>query len=204
MKFNLKNIAFGISIATFSVAGLSSCHDTNDTGWEFSPNMYNSRAYEPLTQVDFLKNSNNPDGKNMREPVAGTVSRRNYNTKFGSGDSVRTDLMIYNIPKDSIAIAEKVLHNPFPSSDKIVEEGKVLYERNCQHCHGEGGKGDGPVGIIYKGVPNYSGDAYKTMNDGHIFHVITNGKGRMWSHKSQVTPEERWKIVTYVHKLQNS
>ncbi len=85
---------------------------------------------------------------------------------------------------------------------KTLEEGKVLYGRYCQHCHGEGGKGDGLVGKMYKGVPSYSADAYKTMNDGHIFHVITNGKGRMWPHGSQVTPEERWKIVHYVHKLQ--
>ena len=40
------------------------------------------------------------------------------------------------------------------------------------------------------------------MNDGHIFHVITYGKGRMWPHASQVNPEERWKIVHYVHRLQ--
>jgi len=77
-----------------------------------------------------------------------------------------------------------------------------LYERNCQHCHGEKGAGDGPVGKVYKGVPNYASDAYKNMNDGHIYHVITFGKGRMWSHASQVNPEERWKIVHYVHRLQ--
>jgi len=36
----------------------------------------------------------------------------------------------------------------------------------------------------------------------NIFHVITHGKGRMWAHGSQVTPEERWKIAHYIHKLQ--
>ncbi len=99
-------------------------------------------------------------------------------------------------------MAAKILVNPIAWSESVEEEGKVLYERNCQHCHGATGAGDGKAGVVYKGVPNYASDAYKNLNDGHIFHVITHGKGRMWSHKSQTTPEERWKIVHYVHRLQ--
>jgi hypothetical protein len=201
MRFSLKNISFVAAIATFSTVALTSCNDTNKTGWEFSPNMYNSRAYEPLSQVDYLKNPHNKDGKNMREPVEGTVARRNYQTSFLQNDSTEiTDLMIY--PKDTITVAAATWKNPIPWSEKTEEEGKVLYERNCQHCHGEKGKGDGAVGKVYKGVPNYSTGTYKEMTDGHIFHVITYGKGRMWSHASQVNPVERWKIVHYVHRLQ--
>ena len=70
------------------------------------------------------------------------------------------------------------------------------------HCHGEKGAGDGKVGAVYKGVPNYSSDALSTVSGGHIFHVITFGKARMWPHAAQVTPEERWKIVHYVQRLQ--
>jgi cytochrome c len=180
---------------------IASCGGNDKPSWEYAPNMYNSRAYEPLTQVDFLQNENNKDGKNMREPVAGTVSRRNYNTTFAVGDSSSIkDLLLYE--KDTITVAEQNWKNPIAWSEAVEEDGKVLYERNCQHCHGEKGKGDGPVGVVYKGVPNYSAGAYKDMNDGHIFHVITYGKGRMWSHASQVNPEERWKIVHYVHRLQ--
>ena len=201
MKVSLKNISLAFSIVTFSTAVLTSCSDNNSTGWEFAPNMYNSRAYEPLTQ--WRKNIINADGKDMRSPVAGTISRANYQTSFLQDDStIVNDLMVYNLPKDSIALAEVTLKNPIPWSDKAEEEGKVLYERNCLHCHGEKGAGDGAVGKVYKGVPNYASDAYKNMNDGHIFHVITFGKGRMWAHASQVNPEERWKIVHYVHRLQ--
>lgn len=201
MKVSLKNITLALAIATFSTAALTSCSDNNSTGWEFAPNMYNSRAYEPLTQ--WRENNINADGKNMRSPVAGTVARANYQTSFLQDDStVVNDLMVYNLPKDSIAIAEVSLKNPIPWSEKAEEEGKVLYERNCLHCHGEKGAGDGAVGKVYKGVPNYASDAYKSMNDGHIYHVITFGKGRMWAHASQVNPEERWKIVHYVHRLQ--
>jgi mono/diheme cytochrome c family protein len=193
------------SVSTLAIVGLlfagTACTDShNNTGREYAPQMYDAVGYEPYRQV--RANTVNPYGLNMRDPARGTVSRPNYHTKFGSGDSTTTDLMIYNIPQDSIGIAERVLVNPIPNSAKTLEEGKTLYTRYCVHCHGEGGKGDGLVGKEYKGVPNYSSDAYKTMNDGHIFHVITHGKGRMWPHGSQVTPEERWKIVQYVHKLQ--
>lgn len=199
MKF--KNIIFGISTVLFTAAALSSCqrgHD--DRGWEFAPNMYHSRAYEPLTQIE--KNTINPYGMNMRLPAEGTIARRNFQTKFGSGDSARVDLMAYNLPADSIEFAEKMLINPIPETEKSLLEGKELYEKFCQHCHGEGGAGDGTVGKVYKGVPNYSADAYKDMNDGHVYHVITHGKGRMWPHGSLMNPAERWKIVQYVHKLQ--
>lgn len=199
MKFSLKNIAFALAVVTFTSVALTSCNSNDSTGWEYAPNMYNSRAYEPLTS--WRDNTINPTKSNMREPVSGTVSRRMYNTQFRQGDStVVTDLMIYEA--DTITVAEQNWKNPIAWSEKVEEEGKTLYERNCQHCHGETGKGDGPVGIVYKGVPNYSVGVYKEMNDGHIFHVITYGKGRMWPHASQVNPEERWKIVHYVHRLQ--
>ncbi|MBO0930763.1 c-type cytochrome [Fibrella aquatilis] len=198
MKFN--HIAL-LAVGTFGTLLLSSCGDDhNDTGTQYAPQMYDAVGYEPYRQVK--ANTINPYGLNMRDPARGTVARPNYHTSFGKGDSTTKDLMIYNIPKDSIAIAERTLVNPIASNAANLDEGKILYGRFCIHCHGENGKGDGLVGKEYAGVPNYSVGDYKTMNDGHIFHVITHGKGRMWPHGSQMTPEERWKIVLYVHKLQ--
>lgn len=196
----LKHIVLS-SVGLASALLLAACGDShNDTGTQFAPQMYDPVGPEAYKQIE--ANRINPYGLSMRDPARGTVSRRNYHTTFGSGDSTVTDLMVYNIPKDSIAIAERTLTNPIPQTEAALEEGKVLYGRYCIHCHGEGGKGDGLVGVEYKGVPSYSAGAYKEMNDGHIFHVITHGKGRMWPHGSQMTPEERWKIVMHVHKLQ--
>jgi mono/diheme cytochrome c family protein len=194
------NVLMPILMTLLVIVGGACKRGHNDTNVEFAPNMYEAVGYEPHRQI--RPNTINAYGLNMREPARGTVSRPNYHTTFGTGDSVKTDLMVYNIPKDSIGLAERVLSNPIPETNKTLEEGKELYSRYCVHCHGEGGKGDGLVGKEYKGVPSYSAGDYKNMNDGHIFHVITNGKGRMWPHGSQMTPEERWKIVQYVHQLQ--
>lgn len=193
----MKKISWILTSIVIATVLVSCGPNHDDTGLEFAPNMYESVGYEPFTQTK--KNNLNANGMNMRLPVAGTVSRRNYQTKF---DSSATDLMIYNIDKDDIETAEQVLVNPIKKTEQSLAEGKVLYARYCQHCHGETGDGAGLVAEQYKGVPNYKADAYLNMNDGHIFHVITHGKGRMWPHASQVTPEERWKIVHYVHKLQ--
>jgi mono/diheme cytochrome c family protein len=117
--------------------------------------------------------------------------------------SLAQKLYLYDIPADSLDYAARTLSNPIPSSEKVVEEGKVLYGRYCQSCHGEGGLGDGKVADQYKGVANLVAKA-KVVSDGHIFHVITHGKGRMWPHGSQVNPDERWKIVHFVKSLGNT
>jgi Cytochrome C oxidase, cbb3-type, subunit III len=194
------NLIIKILLIGFTTTTLFSCGGNDNTGYEYSPNMYYSQAYEPQTQI--AKNTINAGGSNMRTPVKGTLARRNFNTSFVQDDStVITDLMAYDISKDNIVAAEG-LANPIPWSEANEDAGKVLYERNCLHCHGEKGAGDGKVGIVYKGVPNYAADAYKNLTSGHIYHVITHGKGRMWSHSSQILPEERWKIVHYIHRLQ--
>ncbi|QJX45757.1 cytochrome c [Hymenobacter taeanensis] len=165
----------------------TACNRADDPGVEYAPEMYYSIPYEPLKQES--ANKVNPMGLNMRTPAIGTVPRGklNYFTHIG---------------KDSIGIAEKVLNEPFAYTKANLAEGQTLYTRNCQHCHGEQGDGQGPVGVKFKGVPNYSTGAYKTMNEGHIYHVIQWGKGRMMPHGSQVNPEERWKIAMYVRVLQ--
>lgn len=180
----------------------------NYTGREYAPNMYHSVAYEPLTQIKdpeagrwvtshngkyaeyFNSNPYNVSMMNMREPVEGTVKR---NAK---------GFLPYRLPKDSLQYAGKFVKNPLDSSEIILSHGKQLFERFCKHCHGEKGLGDGEVGKVYKGVTPYNSAAVKNAPEGHIFHVITHGKGRMKSHSSQLSMEERWKIVRYVQTLQ--
>jgi mono/diheme cytochrome c family protein len=192
-----------ILLAGLALGMLSCGKDPNDTGTEFAPNMYNSVGYEPMTQLDGDTNKINPLGMNMRLPVAGTVARKRYS----GADSLKKaflsqELVAKTIPNDSISYSEALLTNPLAATPENIEEGKLQYERFCQHCHGETGKGDGLVAKAYKGVPVYSSDALKAVNDGHIYHVITHGKGRMWPHGSQISSQNRWKIVLYVHELQ--
>jgi mono/diheme cytochrome c family protein len=200
MEFVRKNIVWILSAACalmLLVSGMKP--DPNSTGTEYSPNMYYPVGYEPLSQID--SNKINPYGMNMRVPASGTVKRRMVRDSVEQA-LMKMDLVARQIPDTAMGTSEALLKNPFAPTEANMEAGKVAYERYCLHCHGEGGKGDGAAGKAYKGVPVYSSDALKNLNDGHIYHTITHGKGRMWPHGSQISPADRWKIVMYVHKLQ--
>ncbi len=180
------------AVITFS---LTACvdKDPQDPGVEYASQMYHSLPYDPYSQID--PNSYNADGLNMRLPVPGTVSRQQ------NGEDLSIEMSLnYPFAKDSLEYAAKVLKNPLSMSDtSVMSQGKDLYIKYCQHCHGEAGDGQGPVAKKYGGVANLKSVADKT--EGHIYHVITMGKGRMWAHGSQILPKDRWKIVTYVNTL---
>ncbi len=178
-------------------------------GMEFAPNMYHAVPYEPLKQITdedagslvdsdndpygeyYSTNPYNPHGMNMRVPPANTVKR------------TATSRLPYRIPKDSIELAARIVKNPLESTEQVVARGKELYDVYCIACHGDTGQGDGPVGEVMKGLPAYNTGRVKDLNEGHIFHVITMGKGRMYPHASQIDPVDRWKIVRYVQTLQS-
>jgi mono/diheme cytochrome c family protein len=165
--------------------------------------MYNSVAYEPLNQIDneqegawlstredgkgefYNSNVNNPHKMNMREPVANTVPR----TKDGS--------LPYRLKAFELEEAAKI-PNPVALTPDVLAQGKVLYNQYCIACHGANGEGDGKAGLVVGGVANLKGGAYINLPEGHIFHVIMKGKGRMGAHGSQIPQERIWKIVHYV------
>ena len=183
----------------FSGLVLTSCikGDATDPGIEYAPQMYVSIPYEPYSQVK--ANSNNPTGMNMRLPVDGSIARQP-----GIDGNVPIELLReYPIGKDSIDYAASLLKNPVALNDANLAQGKYLYDAYCLHCHGEDGKGNGPVNEKYGGVANFNASYVQNKKSGHIYHTITMGKGRMWPHGSQILPIDRWKIVHYVNKLRN-
>ena len=205
-------ITLNLFIAFASAVLLAGCTAGGDNqGLEYAPNMYHSVAYEPYTQITdpdagrwatsidypsghaeyYNSNNLNPFKMNLRLPPPNTVSRNQ---------------MPYRIPKDSLTQADQLV-SPLDTTDvkALIADGKVLYEIYCDHCHGAKGEGDGPVAdpTKYAGVANLKSDALKNITEGHIFHVITMGKGLMMPHGSQISPTERWKIAKYVKSIQN-
>jgi mono/diheme cytochrome c family protein len=221
MKKIMMNFTYTLVLGLAAILLVSCKAGGDNPGLEYSPNMYHSVAYEPYTQITdpdagrwltsieyedghaefYNSNGLNPYRMNMRLPAPNTVSRN----KFGT--------LPYRLPKDSLEIAAKMV-SPFEGIDnkQLLDEGKALYISYCNHCHGPKGEGDGKVATgvtvdgversAYAGVANLKGDAYKDITEGHIFHVITAGKGLMAPHGSQISPEDRWKIARYVKTLQ--
>lgn len=197
-----------LSIYTIALAGIalavSSCGASGDhPGYEYAPQMYNSVPYEPLTQIQnedegswlssredgkgefYNSNMNNPYGMNMREPAPNTVPR----TKNG--------MLPYRLKAFELEEAA-LIEPPFPASEEVIASGRVLYTQYCLPCHGAAGEGDGLAGEVIGGVANLKGGAYIDLSEGHIFHVIMKGKGRMLPHGSQIPQERIWQIVHYV------
>ena len=208
MKLNTVHI---LSLFTAGILLASCAAGPDDTGLEYAPQMYHSTPYEPLTQITdesagswldsneadnqgefYNSNPYNKFKMNMREPVANTIKR---------GDLLQPDYTL-----DDLEIAASTLVSPFDSTstEDVIKNGKELYSRFCEHCHGSKGGGDGLVAEKYAGVANLKGAAYAEITEGHIYHVITHGKGLMGAHGSQISQEDRWRIARYVKELQKA
>jgi mono/diheme cytochrome c family protein len=102
-------------------------------------------------------------------------------------------------------LAGKKLLNPSRPDAPTLAKGQERYKTFCAVCHGESGKGDGPVAekFTVKRPPSLLSDLVRGYPDGRIFHIITVGQGIMGSYAGQVgTPENRWALVTYIRSLQ--
>jgi mono/diheme cytochrome c family protein len=170
---------------------VTSCSDKRSTGWEYAPNMYEHIAYDPDQA-----NPNFKDGKSAQKPPAGTIP-----VGFVTFD--------YPNSKDGYELAGTEVKSTLPQTTENFQEGQVLFEHFCSPCHGVSGQGDGlVVAHGFPAPPSYSkgqssrGGAMKDLSDGKIYHTITYGVNAMGSYASQLAPEERWKVIMYVHHLQ--
>jgi mono/diheme cytochrome c family protein len=95
--------------------------------------------------------------------------------------------------------------NPVAGDAHAVASGKELFKKNCQRCHGPGGKGDGP-----DADPDSMQDMDLTVArranrnpDGIVFYKVWNGrkKPKMPAFKNDLSKDQVWQIVTYVQTL---
>lgn len=92
---------------------------------------------------------------------------------------------------------------PMTITQEIMERGENRFNIYCAPCHSKLGDGNGM--IVQRGVsrpPSYMDDRLVTASVGHIYDVITNGYGRMYSYNQQLPVRDRWAIVAYVRALQ--
>lgn len=160
--------------------------DLSRRNFEYFPNMARSARYN-----SFSPNPDFPDGKTLQQAVPGTIPRGFHPLHF-----VAT--------KEDALRAGEELQNPFVASDtRAVERGQFVFTNFCQPCHGAGARGDGPVALRgYPAPPSLLADKARNLKDGQIFHILSGGQGNMPSYASQISQEDRWKVILYVRKLQ--
>jgi len=171
---------------------------------EFLPDMVTSPAYESQAPCPAF-----PDGKTLQRPPAGTIARGFLPLEV---DGVLLDVRTpyKELPPEQVGLWDRL---PPPWAGKEPDalaaqadlaRGSFVFTNFCAVCHGPAGAGDGPVTKL--GVPPptpLTGDGAKQKSDGHLFRIVTVGEGNMPSYASQVSREDRWKVIRYIRWMQN-
>lgn len=169
-------------VSLLLAATMAGCGATSqERAYEYMPDMARGPAYKA-----FAPNSVTRDGLTLQRPVAGTIARGYHPFHYGPGE------------REALR-AGRELANPYPVTAQTLEEGQALYQTYCMVCHGERGRGDGPISDKIPPPPSYVSERLMEFPPGRIFHVITIGAGKMPSYAAQLSVDERWKVITYVH-----
>ena len=147
-------------------------------------NMRDGNRYKPYEVSDFFK-----DGNSSRPTVEGTVPQGFLREDEAFYTGKLNDTLIKKIPMDV--------------TDELVKRGHERFNIYCIVCHGPTGNGDGLA--VAKGMAqptSFHQARLKNIEDGHLFDVITNGRGQMKSYAKAVKPKDRWAIVAYIRYLQ--
>ncbi|MDD2760828.1 MAG: c-type cytochrome, partial [Methylomonas sp.] len=89
--------------------------------------------------------------------------------------------------------------NPLERSSDAVAAGKAIYLRECVLCHGESGKGDGPVAAsLEKPTADLTSRAVLQQSDGAIFTKIRSGRSPMPSFKNTLDKDDVWRLIHFI------
>jgi mono/diheme cytochrome c family protein len=109
------------------------------------------------------------------------------------------------IPVEGVAysVVVGVPPNSVPADQASIARGAELFTINCVLCHGNQGKGDGPVASHLQNKPfDLTSFPIDSFSDGGIFFVISTGvPGKMPTLNENLTVLERWDVVNFVRTL---
>lgn len=92
-----------------------------------------------------------------------------------------------------------------PQTAASLKEGKELWIKHCQSCHGKTGKGDGPKAAQLKTeAGNFSLAAEQKQTDGAWFYKISEGRGDMPSFKKKIPDaDDIWNVIVFMRSLKS-
>ena len=134
-----------------------------------------------------------PDGKVMRHPPEGTVSRT---------EVVGQPALTQGIAADG----DYVARIPVPLSMEMMKRGQERFGIYCAPCHGLMGDGDTHVARVMqlRPPPSLVEGAIALYPPGRIYQVIDQGYGLMRSYAADLPLMDRWAVIAYVQALQRA
>ena len=179
-------IALAALLCGLACAACSGTDEPTEPGREYVKDMIDSVPYD-----SFAKNPVFRDGKTLQAPAPGSIPRGYEPFDYGPG------------PAEAARAALEV-KSPFPSTAETVARGDKVFHIVCFTCHGDLGKGDGPVAGRFPTPPSLVADHARGLGDGQLFHIISRGQGLMPAHTINVRLVDRWKVIHYLRTLQAS
>lgn len=161
-------------------AALAAC---NSPQWDWD-RMIHQTKLEPMQQAPFFA-----DGRAMRPPVDGTISRE------ADLDEGRATGLVDKQYLDSI---------PIKIDRAAIEHGRNRFDVYCAACHGELGDGDSSVArnMDLRKPPSLLSAEIAAFPIGRVFEIESRGYGLMPSYANALSIEERWQVAAYVRALQ--
>lgn len=93
--------------------------------------------------------------------------------------------------------------NPVNSDDESLKNGKALWGKHCQSCHGKTGMGDGTKAAeLDSEIGDMTTADSQKQSDGSLFYKTLEGRDDMPSFKKKIPDEnDMWSIVNYIRTL---
>jgi mono/diheme cytochrome c family protein len=100
----------------------------------------------------------------------------------------------------------KAIKNPVPSTAASVTAGRGVYGKNCRHCHGLRGRGDGPLAPKNPSPADLTDAKWDHGDsDGEIFTLIKNGApapmSEMKGMKGTLVDKDIWNVVNFIRSI---
>jgi mono/diheme cytochrome c family protein len=172
-----------MAAATTSLTACSREHGTVAPSFE---RMLVQPRYEPYGASSFF-----PDGRAMRIPPTGTVSRERL-----ADSALIPTVSPSATPGDSTQL---------PPSDELLAVGQSRFGIYCAVCHGALGDGNSVVAtnMVECPPPSLLSANVRALPAATLFQVITDGFGRMPPYAAELPAEQRWAVIAYVRQLQS-
>lgn len=181
--------------------------DPEERNLELLPDMQYSPAYSTYSPAP-LRPDGTPifsNGQIMQTQPAGTIAR--------GGLALHADDQIiprYEATLEGAKQAGEELTNPVDMKDAdVLARGQELYRVFCSVCHDPQGLGKTPV-TDHPGYPpppslvRVGDEEWDKVKDGQLYHIITYGGQRgMASYESQISSDDRWRVIAYVRDMQS-
>lgn len=106
-------------------------------------------------------------------------------------------LSVHAHAQDWVVPAEsKNVKNPSAYNLDNVKRGKDLYMQNCKSCHGDPGKNNGLPLVPHP--PDITSEQMQKNTEGELYFKITHGRGPMPQFQTNISDDDRWRLVNYI------